>query len=115
MNHLGILIILIVFVGGCMTTEREKILQGLQTNLEEISQTQNWSPEIKDKIKNHEISIGMNEYQVLASWIEARFKKNRSVGSWGVHEQWVFEGNRYKNYRTTYLYFENGILTSYQD
>lgn len=32
---------------------------------------------------------------------------NRTVGSWGVHEQWVY-GN-------TYLYFENGILTSYQN
>ncbi len=32
---------------------------------------------------------------------------NRSVGRWGVHEQWVY-GNKY-------LYFENGILTSWQD
>ena len=34
-------------------------------------------------------------------------KNNRSVGAWGVHEQWV-----YSNY---ILYFENGILTSWQD
>ena len=32
---------------------------------------------------------------------------NRTVGSWGVHEQWV--------YYSMYLYFEKGILTSYQD
>lgn len=32
---------------------------------------------------------------------------NRTVGSWGVHEQWV--------YYNLYLYFENGILTSYQN
>ena len=32
---------------------------------------------------------------------------NRSVGSWGVHEQWV--------YGDEYLYFENGKLTSWQD
>jgi hypothetical protein len=31
---------------------------------------------------------------------------NRSVGSWGVNEQWV--------YYSLYLYFDNGILTSYQ-
>jgi len=37
---------------------------------------------------------------------------NRSVDSWGVHEQWVYEG---ANFNNTYLYFENGILTSYQD
>jgi len=35
-------------------------------------------------------------------------KVNRSVGVWGVHEQWIY-GNG------LYLYFENGILTSYQD
>lgn len=32
---------------------------------------------------------------------------NRTVGSWGVHEQWVYDN--------LYLYFENGILTSYQN
>ena len=32
---------------------------------------------------------------------------NRSVGPWGVHEQWVYG---YK-----YLYFEDGSLTSWQD
>ena len=32
---------------------------------------------------------------------------NRSVGSWGTHEQWVYDGE--------YLYFENGKLTSWQD
>ncbi len=32
---------------------------------------------------------------------------NTSVGTWGVHEQWVYE-----NYN---LYFENGKLTSYQN
>jgi HrpA-like RNA helicase len=31
----------------------------------------------------------------------------RSVGSWGVHEQWVYTG--------IYLYFENGKLKSWQD
>lgn len=32
---------------------------------------------------------------------------NRTVGSWGVHEQWVYDN--------LYLYFENGILTLYQN
>ena len=34
---------------------------------------------------------------------------NKTTGSWGIHEQWVY---RKKN---IYLYFENGKLTSYQD
>jgi len=33
---------------------------------------------------------------------------NRNVGSWGIHEQWVYN-NR------IYLYFENSILKSYQN
>ncbi|WP_430816160.1 hypothetical protein [Carboxylicivirga sp. RSCT41] len=32
---------------------------------------------------------------------------NRSVGSWGVHEQWV--------YHSIYVYLEDGVVTSYQD
>ena len=31
---------------------------------------------------------------------------NETVGSWGNHQQWV--------YNSTYLYFENGKLASYQ-
>jgi hypothetical protein len=31
---------------------------------------------------------------------------NKSVGSWGIHEQWL--------YKDLFLYFENYILTSYQ-
>lgn len=38
---------------------------------------------------------------------------NRTVGSWGVKEQWVYK-NQYGN-KTIYLYFENGILSSYQN
>ncbi len=33
---------------------------------------------------------------------------NRSVGSWGAHEQWVYSMD-------LMLYFENGILKSYQN
>jgi len=32
---------------------------------------------------------------------------NRTIGSWGVHEQWVYTGR--------YLYFKNGVLKSFQD
>jgi len=48
----------------------------------------------------------MTKEQVLASWGKPE-DINRSVGRWGVHEQWIYD--------STYLYFENGILTSFQD
>lgn len=59
------------------------------------------------KIINKEIWLGMTSEMAILS----RGKPvdiNRSVGSWGVHEQWVYYGN-------LYLYFENGTLTSWQD
>lgn len=34
---------------------------------------------------------------------------NKSTGSWGIHEQWVYSK------KDLYLYFENGKLTSIQD
>jgi hypothetical protein len=53
-----------------------------------------------------EIMIGMTKEMVLDSWGRPN-DINRTVGSWGVHEQWV--------YSSSYLYFENGKLTSWQD
>lgn len=49
--------------------------------------------------------IGMTEEMTRESLGKPE-KINKSVGRWGVHEQWV--------YGSTYLYFENDILTSYQ-
>jgi len=51
--------------------------------------------------------------------IEARkllgspLKINNSVGIWGTSAQWVY--NDLNSYEHRYLYFENGILTSWQD
>ena len=37
---------------------------------------------------------------------------NRTVGSWGIHEQWVY--GQTIHWRV-YLYFQNGYLTSWQE
>ena len=50
--------------------------------------------------------IGMKREQVKLALGNPR-DINRTVGSWGVHEQWV--------YANSYLYFENGVMTSFQD
>lgn len=69
------------------------------------------NPKIKKKYKeainNGEIMLGMTDAMVIASW-DYPEDINRTVDSWGVHEQWVYPGY-------TYLYFENGKLTSWQD
>lgn len=60
------------------------------------------------RIIDRKIWLGMTDDMALESW-GLPDKNNRSVGSWGVHEQWVYER------KDTYLYFENGILKSWQD
>jgi len=49
--------------------------------------------------------IGMTKQMALDSLGNPE-NINSSVGSWGVSEQWVYDN--------MYLYFDNGILTSYQ-
>jgi hypothetical protein len=60
----------------------------------------------KDTILNHQIKIGMTKDMIIDSWGKPE-EINRTVGSWGVHEQWI--------YGSTYLYVENDKLTSFQD
>lgn len=65
--------------------------------------------ETREAILAGEIMIGMLRSQVIASWGHPD-DINRSIGSWGRHEQWV-----YGQTTAVYLYFEDGILTSWQD
>lgn len=58
------------------------------------------------RILEHKFWIGMTDKMARES-MGTPNDINRTVGSWGVNEQWIY-GN-------TYLYFENGILTSYQN
>lgn len=57
-------------------------------------------------IAQNKVQLGMNQAMCRESWGEP-YEINRSTGSFGVHEQWVYSGG--------YLYFENGKLTSIQN
>jgi hypothetical protein len=52
------------------------------------------------------VQTGMTAQQLRASW-GAPEDINRTVGSWGVHEQWVYSGS--------YVYLEDGVVTSFQN
>jgi hypothetical protein len=54
------------------------------------------------------VRVGMTAKQVLSSNWGRPESVNRTTGSYGTHEQWVYGGGNY-------LYFENGILTSIQN
>lgn len=62
--------------------------------------------ETVNRIINGDIWIGMTKLMAEHSVGPAK-KINRTVTSTQVHEQWVYD--------EMYLYFENGILTSFQD
>jgi len=62
------------------------------------------------------IELGLTRGEVVALWGVPN-KINNSVGAYGTHEQWVYRLNTESIERkeSRYLYFENGILTGYQD
>ncbi len=61
-----------------------------------------------NKLKVGNYWIGMNCEMAIIS-LGYPNDINRTVGTWGVHEQWVYSN------KGIYLYFENGRITSYQD
>lgn len=74
-----------------------------------------WGTNILKAIEYHRFVIGMTEEQAILS-VGRPNEINRSVGSWGVHEQWVYRNCRIGGgLRNFYLYFENGKLTSWQE
>lgn len=62
--------------------------------------------EFKDSVLRESIRIGMNREEVKLTWGKPN-DINRTVTQSVTHEQWV--------YGSKYLYFDNGILTSWQD
>lgn len=68
----------------------------------------NWTKQTLNAIKEKKIFIGMTKEQAQASWGIPK-DINKTVGAWGIHEQWV-----YGDYGP-YLYFKNNKLTSWQD
>jgi len=62
----------------------------------------------KDPRRRSGVYLGMTAHQARASNWGAPQSVNRTTGSFGVHEQWVYGGGNY-------LYFQNGLLTSVQN
>lgn len=73
-----------------------------------ITDNRTWDSQTKESVLRGAVSIGMTAEMVRASWGPPE-DVNRSVGSWGVYEQWVYGDH------SRFLYFENGVLVSLQD
>lgn len=66
-----------------------------------------WSDDALRAIACGSVYIGMSADQVVAAWGRPR-DINRTTYSFGVHEQWVYNNS-------SYVYFENGIVTAIQN
>lgn len=63
-----------------------------------------------DAMMDGRVMRGMSQEQVRNAWGNPS-KINKSIGSYGVHEQWVYERGRGGS---QYIYFENGAVSSMQ-
>ena len=63
-----------------------------------------------DAMIDGKIRPGMTASQVQNAWGNPS-KINKSIGSYGVHEQWVYRNN---GYNAQYVYIENGVVKSLQ-
>lgn len=68
-------------------------------------------PEVAQAISLQKVIIGMTEAEVIRSWGRPD-KINRTRGIGYRSEQWVYERNGISS--SQYLYFDNGILRSFQ-
>jgi hypothetical protein len=89
--------------------DKEKVKRQEQKKKEEQRKAaikEKYGEEKAARILAKEIWLGMTKEMAIDSWGMPQ-KVNRTLGTFGVHEQWI--------YGDTYLYFENGFLTSWQD
>lgn len=82
-----------------------------RSNLFDMERISNAEKERKEKIEKARginPTLGMSYEEVLASLWGEPYDINRTVTEYGTYEQWVYGNGQY-------LYFEDGILTSFQD
>lgn len=70
-----------------------------------------WNKKTWDNVNKFDYWVGMAKDMAIMT-MGRPDDINRTVGSWGTYEQWVY---RSSNFNNAYLYFENGTLKSWQD
>jgi len=86
-------------------TEKEKATINKLVQEKKDRLIKKFGKENGEKINSGYYWIGMTKDMAIESLGNPE-TVNSSLGSWGVNEQWV--------YYSLYLYFDNGVLTSYQ-
>lgn len=91
-----------------LKTKRENQQRTLSIAAAKESLIKEYGAANAERILQHQYWIGMTDTMARES-LGSPDDINSSVGSWGTHEQWVYDK------KNLYLYFENGYLTSFQN
>lgn len=78
-----------------------------QIKIKNAQYIRKYGKELGSLILQKKVKIGMTSEMCVEAWGKPN-DINRTTGSWGTHEQWVYDND-------CYLYFENGILTTIQN
>ncbi len=105
--------LLTLLIIGCETPEQQQARYELTQKMNDFV-AQHSTEKNKQLIRDGKIAIGMNTVEVLVS-IGRPKDKNKTTGAWGEHEQWIYGYYNSSLQPMRFLYFENGILTSWQD
>ena len=100
----------------CSTESKKKEMEELIDQCKKMeSEIDKKKKELEELVKKCKIEIGMTKEQVLESWGYPD-DINKTITSSTVYEQWCYETPHVAGAPAhAYLYFENGILTSWQD
>lgn len=103
--------------------EAQKKIDEIKDEIEEKVRKKEEAKEVWFKFLGKQLCTGMSAYAVKSQIGEPR-EINKSGGSYGIHEQWVYATdcyytwvgsyNRIEHCKYVYLYFEDDKLTSYQ-
>lgn len=93
-------------------TNVSEILRGYSHFDEELltndpRKTYHWSEKVWNAIEAEKVFIGMTSEQAKLSWGRPKDINRTNTGS-SIHEQWVYTSG-------SYLYFEDGVLTTVQN
>ena len=88
--------------------EKEEKLWEESQNSRFVQLIEIYGPELAKRIGNEEYWIGMTSEITIVS-IGHPDIVNRSSGSWGVREEWIY------SQKDLHLYFEDGLLTAIKD
>jgi len=119
MKKTALLLAAVLLFGSALSCgpTRQEIRQGIAEDYQRAHP--DMDPRTREAIRQGTIFIGM-EWEAVVSSIGVPEKMNKTVTAGLLHMQWVYGHHKFVGRHsyfvaTKYLYFDNGILTGWQD